>query len=164
MDKETTDKKYLQYLATPWIIETVVFFLVMWQESFRLSSRTSHKILPVNKHIQDYYYYSFGDFVNGYIIAFIIDGVINLVLLKTNKFYMIFGYRITKKTNAILSTLVSIFIVAIFELIQSASTTSDIKDIPAGVLGAISFYFIRLVALMLADYVRHTHIPGSDGT
>lgn len=157
MDKEPTNKKILTYLATPWIIETIVFFLVMWQESFRLSSRTSHKILPINKHIQNYYYYNFGDFVNGYIIAFIIDGVINLVFLKTGKFYMLFGYRITKKMNAILSTLISIFIVVIFELIQSASTTSDIKDIPAGVLGAISFYFIRLFALSLAEHVKQTN-------
>jgi hypothetical protein len=157
MGKEPTDKKYSQYLAKPWIIETVVFFLVMWQESFRLSARTSHKILPINKRIQDYYYYNFGDFVNGYIIAFIIDGIINLILLKTDKFYMIFGFRITKKMNAILSTLVSIFIVVIFELIQSTSTTSDIKDIPAGVLGAIFFYFIRLFALMLADHVMHNN-------
>jgi hypothetical protein len=154
MDKEPANKKYLSYLASPWIIETIVFFLVMWQESFRLSSRTSHKILPINKHIQNYYYYNFGDFVNGYIIAFIIDGVINLVFLKTGEFYMLFGYRITKKMNAILSTLTSIFIVVIFELIQSTSTTSDIKDIPAGVLGAISFYFIRLFALSLVDHVK----------
>jgi hypothetical protein len=152
---QTSNKKYLRYLATPWIIETVVFFLVMWQESFRLSSRTSHKILPINKHIQNYYFYNFGDFVNGYIIAFIIDGVINLMVFKTEEFYMIFGYRITKKINAILSTLISVFIVVIFELIQSTSTTSDIKDIPAGILGAICFYFIRLVALMLADHFKN---------
>jgi hypothetical protein len=157
MDKKPVNKKYLQYLATPWLIETVVFFLVMWQESFRLSLRTSHMILPINKHIQNYYYYNFGDFVNGYIIAFIIDGVINLVFLKTNKFYMIFGFRVTKKMNAILSTLISVFIVVIFELLQSTSTTSDIKDIPAGVLGAVSFYFIRLFALMLAEHVREVN-------
>jgi|WetSurMetagenome_2_1015567.scaffolds.fasta_scaffold01786_12 hypothetical protein len=157
MDKEPAYKKYIQYLATPWVIETVVFFMVMWQESFRLSSRTSHKILPIKKQIQDYYYYNFGDFVNGYIIAFIIDGVINLVLLKTDNFYMIFGYRITKKLNTLLATLISIFIVVIFELLQSASTTSDIKDIPAGIMGAISFYCIRLIALQLTDKFKQTN-------
>jgi hypothetical protein len=129
----------------------------MWQESFRLSSRTAHKVLPINEHIQNYYYYNFGDFVNGYIIAFILDGVINFVIIKTDKFYLIFGHKISKKLNAILSTLISIFIVVIFELSQSVSTTSDIKDIPAGVLGAISFYFIRLVALSLEDHLKQTN-------
>jgi hypothetical protein len=147
-------KHFLQYLANPWVIETVVFFIVMWQESYRLSSRTLHRILPINKQIQNYYYYNFGDFVNGYIIAFIIDGLINLVFFKTNNFYIISGYRITKKMNAVFASMTSIIIVIIFELSQSTSTTSDIKDIPAGILGAITFYLIRLIALKLADHLN----------
>jgi hypothetical protein len=33
---------------------------------------------------------------------------------------------------------------------QSVSTTPDIKDIPAGVFGAILYYIVRSVALRIA--------------
>ncbi len=66
------NKTLLSSLARPWVMETVVFWFVLWQESFRLSARTLHKILPINFKLQEYYYY-YGDFVNGYIMAYIIS-------------------------------------------------------------------------------------------
>jgi len=149
MDYESKNKSALSYLARPWFIESLIFFFVLWQESFRLSSRTSHKILPINLTLQNYYYYNFGDFVNGYIMGFIIDGVINLALLKKTTSYKILRFQITKRKNALLATLLSMSIVVIFELTQSTTTTPDVNDIPAGIFGAFLYYLIRLLALRL---------------
>jgi hypothetical protein len=151
MDKEPERKSILLYLVRPWILESIFFFLVIWQESFRLSSRTMHKILPVSPWLQKYYYYNFGDFVNGFIIAFIIDGAINVIFIKKALYYKISGFQITKTTITILATLFSIVVVVVFELMQSASTTPDVKDIPAGVFGALFYLFIRMIALKLTS-------------
>lgn len=154
MTNKTENKNIFHFLKRPWVVETIVFFLVAWQESFRLSSRTAHKLLPVNKQIQDYYYFNFGDFVNGYIIAFIADGLINFLVLKTASFYKVFGLRISKRTNALLSTLLSIVIIVAFEMSQSGSTTSDAKDIPAGVAGAVLFCIVRFIAIKFTERQR----------
>ena len=87
MEKESKYKSLLSFLTRPWFIETAVFFFVLWQESFWLSARTSHQILPINQTLQNYYYYNFGDFVNGYIMAYIIDGIVNFTLLKSSASY-----------------------------------------------------------------------------
>lgn len=154
MADKPENKNIFHFLKRPWVVETIVFFLVAWQESFRLSSRTAHKLLPVNKQIQDYYYFNFGDFVNGYIIAFIADGLINFLVLKTAPFYKVFGLRITKRTNALLSTLFSAVIIVLFELSQSGSTTSDARDIPAGVAGAVLFCIVRFIAIKFTERQR----------
>jgi hypothetical protein len=155
MDKPTGNKSPFPYLLKPWVVESIFFFLVLWQESFRLSSRTAHKMLPISTQLQNYYYYNFGDFVNGYIIAYIMDGLVNFIFLKTSPYYTLLGLHITKGKNALLASLFSITVVVIFELTQSASTTSDIKDIPAGALGAIFYFLIRLFALkMNAKYEK----------
>lgn len=151
MSKSSDHKTFFNFLRKPWILESIVLFIVLWQESFRLSSRTSHKILPVSKQIENYYYYNFGDFVNGYVIAFIIDGISNLIMYKNLNSYAVLGFKINKQKNAFLAILISIFIVSIYELTQSASTTSDINDIPAGVAGAILYFFIRLLALKMTS-------------
>lgn len=149
MNTKIDSKNILHYLARPWFWESLVFFIALWQESFRLSSRTSHKVLPIGVGLQNYYYYNFGDFVNGYVIAYIIDGVINFTLLKTSISYKIAGFKITKRGNAILASLFSSLIVVVFELMQSTSTTSDVNDIPAGILGAFLYLLIRLLALKI---------------
>lgn len=151
MDTELSNKNSKSFITRPWFIESLTFFLVLWQESFRLSSRTSHKILPISLKLQNYYYYNFGDFVNGYIMAFIIDGLINVTLLKSTISYRISFFEITKRTNAFLATLLSGSIVVVFELTQSTSTTSDVNDIPAGILGAFLYYLVRLLALKINE-------------
>lgn len=151
MSKYSNNKTIFSFLRKPWILESIIFFLVLWQESFRLSSRTSHKILPVSRQLQNFYYYNFGDFVNGYVIAFIVDGVSNLILLKNRESYSVLRFKINMQKNAFWGSLISIFIVAIFELTKSASTTSDINDIPAGILGAIIYFIVRLLALKLTS-------------
>ncbi len=151
MSKYSNKKSIFSFLRNPWILESIIFFIVLWQESFRLSSRTSHKILPVSRQLQNFYYYNFGDFVNGYVFAFVIDGVSNLMLFKNRESYTVLGFKINMHKNAFLASLVSIFIIVIFELMQSASTTSDINDIPAGILGAILYFVIRLLGLRLVS-------------
>lgn len=151
MDKDLNKKKKRSYFATPWFLESLFFFLVLWQESFRLSSRTAHKILPIKSTLQKYYYYNFGDFVNGYIMAFIIDGVVNVILFKEGRSYRIFNFIVSKIFNSFLATICSCSIVVVFELIQSTSTTSDLNDIPAGILGAFLYFAIRLFALKINE-------------
>ena len=64
------------FLRRPWVVETLLFFLIAWQESFRLSQRTAGKGFSP-RWLKDFYFYNFGDFVNGYIMAYIMDGLAN---------------------------------------------------------------------------------------
>ena len=73
-----TQKAKLVFWRAPWTIETVVFFLVLWQEGIRLELRTAHRRLAMPSWLQDAYYYHSGDFANGYVNAFLIDGVASL--------------------------------------------------------------------------------------
>lgn len=152
MDKEFKNNAFLSYLVRPWFIETAVFFLVLWQESFRLSARTSHKILPIHLNLQNYYYYNFGDFVNGYIMAYIIDGIANFTILRYSTSYKFSHFEVTKRKSGLIATLISISVVVVFELTQSTSTTSDVSDIPAGIAGAILYFLIRLLSLKTTTY------------
>ena len=43
------------FFTRPWVIETVVFFLVAWQESIRLSIRTAHAG-AVTSRLTDFYF------------------------------------------------------------------------------------------------------------
>jgi hypothetical protein len=141
------------FLQRPWIVETICFFLVAWQESVRLSLRTAHKDISPNR-LRDFYFYNFGDFVNGYIMAFIFDGLVNYFIFQKirtgSEYYKIFNFTVTKVTNAILATFVSILIIAAFEIRQSSAyTTADLMDIPAGAGGALAYCVVRLVMLRL---------------
>lgn len=108
--------------------------------------------MPIPLTLQNYYYYNFGDFVNGYIMAFITDGIINLTLLNKGKPFKILRIEITKRSSALLATLFSISVVVIYELTQSATTTSDANDIPAGIMGAFFYYLIRQLALKYSPH------------
>ncbi len=147
MNQEPKQNKFLRFLFQPWILETIFFFLVLWQESFRLSARTAQRTLPLSAGLQDFYYFHFGDFVNGFGIAYLIDGAMDRLVFKTRPYYNVLGKSISKQTNAFLATLASIGVVVIFELTQSISTTSDYKDIPAGICGALVYCAVRVYAL-----------------
>jgi hypothetical protein len=135
----------------PWVAETICFFLVMWQESFRLSARTAHSVLPVGKALQHFYYYNFGDFVNGYGIAFLAAGLLHILLFGNLKLFpayrRIAGIRWNNIRVVCAGACVSALVIAIFELSPSGSTTSDIYDIPAGILGAAVFFVVRTIAI-----------------
>ena len=139
------------FLKKPWVIETIFFFLILWQESFRLSLRTAKKNFSPDW-LKDFYYYNFGDFVNGYVMAYIFDGLASYLFFQKNgigkEFYKISIFKVTETSNAILSSSVSAIIIAIFELGQSSAlTTADLMDIPAGAAGAMVYCVIRLLVL-----------------
>ena len=139
------------FLKKPWVIETIFFFLILWQESFRLSLRTAKKDFSPDW-LKDFYYYNFGDFVNGYVMAYIFDGLASYLFFQKNgigkEFYKLFIFKVTETSNAILSSSVSAIIIAIFELGQSSAlTTADLMDIPAGAGGAMVYCVIRLLVL-----------------
>jgi hypothetical protein len=139
-------------MAKPWILETLSFWGVLWQESFRLSSRTSKRVLPVGSGLQDFYYYHFGDFVNGYVIAYVFDGLVNLFLFRRIERRIELPrtsvFRISRKALTLFATLFSCVIITVFELgVTPLSTTSDIYDIPAGILGALVYCAVRSFAL-----------------
>ena len=140
------------FFAKPWILETLFFWGALWQESFRLSSRTSQQVLLVGSGLQDFYYYHFGDFVNGYVIAYVLDGLATLVLFrKTERETDQLGTsisRISRSALTLFATLFSGMVITVFELgVTPLSTTSDIYDIPAGILGALVYCVVRLFAL-----------------
>lgn len=143
------------FFTRPWVIETVVFFLVAWQESIRLSIRTAHAG-AVTSRLTDFYFYNFGNFVNGYIMAYIFDGLVNYFIFlqkpPDSKFYTIFVSKITPGINTILATLGSALVIIIFEAGQSSAfTTADLWDIPAGAGGALVYCVIRFTMLKLTS-------------
>jgi hypothetical protein len=88
--------------------------------------------------------------VNGYVIAFLIDGTIQTILFKNNYNYRISGIHLTKKGSTLIATLFSIAVVIAYELMPSTSTTSDILDILAGISGALLYLLVRWFALRVA--------------
>jgi len=152
--------KFLDFLSKPWILETLVFFLVLWQESIRLSARTSCRKLALGKQLQDFYYFYFGDFVNGYVIAFLIDALCDVIIFKSKpvekKNYSLLGFKINKKSNSFLVTLLTVLIVIVYELgFISYSTTSDLNDVPAGVLGAFLYFAVRVYSINICSKNRN---------
>lgn len=140
---------------SPWLLETIFFFLVLGQESLRLSWRTAKEKLPVSAGLQDFYYYYFGDFVNGFVIAYLVDGLSNLLLFRkqsSRTYYTIATIRIDKYRNAVLSALIASLIIFIYELGWTPiSTTSDLLDVPGGVLGALMYLLVRYLSLRFME-------------
>jgi hypothetical protein len=138
---------------TPWAIETVVFFLVLWQEAIRLELRTAHRQLPIPASLQDAYYYHFGDFANGYVNAFIIDGVTGLVARWAG---LSEGpgpdpwwkqSLLNNRTRALAATALSSVVIIGVEVLPNALTQADWLDIPAGVAGALCYLGVRMIGL-----------------
>lgn len=155
MVTSTNRNKFLDYLNKPWILETIFFFLVLWQESIRLSTRTSDRKLSLGKQLQDFYYY-FGDFANGYVIAFLIDALCGVIIFKNKpvekKNYSLLGFKINKQSNVFLVSLLTVLIVIIYELgFTSFSTTSDLNDVPAGALGAFLYFAVRVYSINICS-------------
>ena len=150
-EKDPTPRRFYR---RPWFWETVVFFLVCWQESIRLSLRTSHTELPVSKVLQDVYYYNFGDFVNGYIMAFIFDGITNMFALRKPPHALNVGkFAFGQRFVASMAVLASGLIIVIFEIGRSSAlTTADLADIPAGVGGAIFYLCVRFISIVVTEY------------
>jgi hypothetical protein len=138
----------------PWVIETLVFWLVLWQESIRLELRTAHRQLPMPPWLQDVYYYRSGDFANGYVNAFLIDGVASLVLHwagVTEAGGDAWWRRalLNEPRRALAATALSTLVIIAVETFPSALTRADWLDIPAGVAGALCYLCIRLIGLKL---------------
>lgn len=136
------------FLHRPWIIETLCFFLVLWQEAFRLEARTAQRHLPVSRRVRDFYYFHFGDFANGFAIAYLLDGVANYVLSSRLASgatpITVLGVGLSTRRLTLVATVLSCACITALELgLASASTTSDIADIPAGLAGALVYWLIR---------------------
>lgn len=144
-------KAVRNFIARPWILETIFFFLVLWQESLRLSFRTSHKLLPIGQKLQNFYYYYFGDFVNGYVMAYVFDGLFDyLGCLGAETAVSHSNIVFSKTRKALLATCISGLIISVYECTStSLATTSDIYDIPAGILGAFFYFAVRIVSLRI---------------
>lgn len=142
----STNRRFWQ---RPWMVETVVLFLVLWQESIRLELRTAHRTLPVPPAVERFYYYQFGDFANGYLNAFLLDGVASVGLgwLVNRRAGQAPRWWDNARTRAWLATGLSALSIVIVELRPSALTQADWQDIPAGIAGAVGYLAIRLFAI-----------------
>ena len=132
-------------LRRPWVPECIGFFAVLWQEAVRLELRTAHRVLPFSPRVTAAYYYQFGDFANGYVNAFLIDGITELArrwlspdALRSPR---------SRQRQAVVASLLSALGIIGIELIPSALNSPDVRDIPAGVLGAVLYLAIRVAAL-----------------
>lgn len=134
----------------PWVVEAVVFWLVMWEEGLRLRLRTEGARLPVPRALQDAFYYRFGDFSNGYINAFLVDGLTDLVLSRMGNPPATAGapgrFR-SPRIRAIVATTLSGLSVILYEVFSNGLARADWLDIPAGLLGALVYLGTRLTML-----------------
>jgi len=145
----------IKTILKPWGVETIVFFLVLWQEDIRLRLRTEGWHLSVPEGLEQFYYFQFGDFVNGYVFAFVIDGLADLVISAIEKkikpdFTLVWRRQIG---SALVAAAVSTLIIIAFELTSSSYTTADLQDIPAGIAGSLLFLSLRL-AMLKFRYTR----------
>ena len=129
----------------PWTLESVVFFAVLWQESLRLEWRTAGRALPLPPRVTQFYYLNAGDFVNGYINAFLIDGVTEL---------MRHGWARRRgvkaggsRAQAVAASAISALVIVAVELFPSTLNRPDPADVPAGIVGALLYLGVRLFAL-----------------
>lgn len=138
-------RRAVSLLRRAWVPECVGFFLVLWQEAVRLELRSAHRILPIPSSLTELYYFQFGDFVNGYINAFIVDGLTDWFRSRRDTSRTL--TTLAKQRQAVAATIVSIAVIAAVELIPNAFNNADWRDIPAGVAGALLYLGIRLLAL-----------------
>jgi hypothetical protein len=137
------------YLHTPWVLEAIAFFAVLWQEDVRLRLRTAHVQLPVPGALQRYYYLGFGDFANGFVNAFILDGLVDLLLGQRPRDAHADPPLLRPRVRAASAAVISAVSIAVFELRPSSFTVADALDIPAGLAGALAYFVVRVAALRL---------------
>lgn len=129
----------------PWTLESVVFFAVLWQESLRPARRSAGRALPLPPRGTQFYYLNAGDFVNGYINAFLIDGVTDV---------MRHGWARRRgvtaggsRAQAVAASAISALVIVAVELFPSTLNRPDPADVPAGIVGALLYLGVRLFAL-----------------
>jgi hypothetical protein len=133
------------FFRRPWVVESLVFFGVLWQESLRLEWRTAHRVLPLPPNVTAFYYYQAGDFANGYVNAFLLDGLTDLARHWAARRR---GGSVERQgLQAMLATVLSIVSIVLIELVPSAVNHPDVGDIPAGVVGALLYLCVRTAAL-----------------
>lgn len=132
-------------MRRPWVPECVGFFLVLWQEAVRLDLRGAHRVLPIPSSLTAAYYFQFGDFVNGYINAFILDGLTEWFRSRGDTRRGL--SNVMRQRQAIAATVCSILVIMAVELIPNAFNQADWRDIPAGAAGALLYLGIRLFAI-----------------
>ncbi len=136
------------WFRRPWRLEIIVLFAVLWQEALRLEWRTAHRVLPLSPRLTALYYYQAGDFVNGYLNAFLIDGVTAVV--RQSRAGRASLTRAAFVRQALVASGLSIASIVVIELGQSALNHPDVADIPAGVVGALLYLLVRVAALRAA--------------
>jgi len=125
--------------------ESLGLLVVLWQESIRLELRTAYRALPLPPRATEFYYYQFGDFVNGYLNAFLADG-----LVEPLRRWRAPATELPVKSlrrQAIVASLFSMLVIIGFETVPTAFNHADVRDIPAGVAGALLYLCIRLAAI-----------------
>ncbi len=146
----TSSSRFTDFARRPWVVEAVVFWLVMWEEGLRLRLRTAGTRLPVPQSLQDFFYYRFGDFSNGYINAFLIDGLTDLLLSYRDRRNGVAGaasrFR-SPRARALIATALSSLSVILYEVFSNGLSRADWLDIPAGVLGALVYLGVRLTMI-----------------
>ena len=128
----------------PWVLESVIFFAALWQESLRLEWRSEGRTLPLPPRVTQFYYLNAGDFVNGYINAFLIDGVTELARRGWARRRGVTAGG--SRAQAVVASAISAFVILAVELFPSTLNQPDPADIPAGVVGALLYLGVRLFA------------------
>jgi len=137
------------------MVEAAVFFLVLWQEDLRLRLRTAGVRLPVVRALQDAWYLRFGDFANGFVNAFLLDGLVDVAIAKgwlrpgaSSRFR-------SPRVRASLAALLSGLSIVLYEVFGHGPAGPDWPDIPAGLLGALFHLGVRLTRIA----ARHAGPP-----
>ncbi|MBP6773580.1 MAG: hypothetical protein KA154_11330 [Gemmatimonadaceae bacterium] len=133
------------FFGRAWVPETLTFFAVLWQESIRLELRTAHRVLPITPGLTQWYYFQFGDFVNGYINAFIVDGLTEFI--RRRRASGVLPPDRARVQQVLIASLLSIISILVVEIGPSSLNRADLADIPAGVAGSLLYLGVRVAAL-----------------
>ncbi|MCE1199650.1 MAG: hypothetical protein LWW85_11825 [Marinilabiliales bacterium] len=140
-----------KYIFRPWLAESIVLFLVLAQEVARLFALHSNLPLSFGSGFHRFYNLGLGNFVHGYVMAFVLDLAINLIFKKDSEeqeeqIISLAGFGLSRFICAIVSVALSALAVVMFEA-EPISVAPEMDRIPAGLAGSLLYLIIRLMAL-----------------
>lgn len=146
--------KYMTKNRASRTLELMVNAAVGAQDLVRIGLRNAEANLPFSEPVNDFYLYNWGDYMDGFQIALltnwlgekVADKIANYAERKWGQNNALYKIADNLRNNDNLMNVISGAIgsvAVIFAEITGFRTTPDSKDIPAGILGAITYMTVR---------------------
>ena len=138
------------------MLEIIANTIVGTQELVRIALRGNGIVLPFSEQVNNFYLYNWGDYINGFQIAFLTNWLGDKVANKAANFAeRRYGqdsvlYKITDnlRGDGLMNTISGATgsAAVVFAETTGFLTVPDSRDIPAGILGALSYVAVRYFA------------------